>query len=49
MNPYIPLVMLISFSGILLGLGLLVAKAIEREKDRDDLELRRQVRDSHTA
>lgn len=33
---YIPLVMLLSFSGVLFGFGLLVVKGIQRQNRRDD-------------
>jgi len=32
---YIPLIMLLSFSGVLFGFGLLVIKGIQRQNRRD--------------
>lgn len=44
---YIPLVMLISFSGLLFGFGLLVIKGIQRQNRRE--ESRRQAHDTRAV
>jgi hypothetical protein len=42
---YIPLVMLLSFSGLLFGFGLLAVKGIQRQNRQD--EIRNQRHDTH--